>query len=794
MVTSRALPRGGCRIATTALMALAAVFACRSVPPLAAAPPGATVPPVDVSRLQVLMINGGGSKSQNYQSHLLHLRGLYDVLERAGIPGPMISLYVSDGTDPAPDVAVREAQPEADFWLLEGSRLAGPLRTPVVYENTVVPGATLSAATRAALQHWFDTTGRTMRPGDTLLLYVTDHGVRNKEDPSNNAITLWGDNERLSVKDLTAMLGQLDPGVRVVALMSQCYSGGFAELARVRSTGALPDGSTCGYFSSTPDRPAYGCYPENRGRDNVGHSFHFIEAIAEGGEFLRAHEEVLVRDASPDVPLRTSDVFLGHLLRRAADSAKQDPSAFADRFLRAARADPASFEPELRLLDRIGQAYGFAGPRSLHELDQQAGRVPDLAAQLRTQHAAWEAALDSAARANLDRFLEREPSWKTRTDEQTLRSLTPAAARTLTGELLRDLGPSTRADASVEHRLEVLRSRTEESGEVAYRMDVRDGVRLRLQALLTTVAGRAYLAERGTPEERAAYEALRRCEAFAISPVPLPPELQLSRPEAFPAFDADLAAVARVTPGWMGIQFRQASDSARAAAGLSPGAASVLSVYDGSPARRAGLRPGDIVLGPPHLHFAERDQIREWTMLSAVDEPARLDVLRDGRPLDVTLTPKPFPQKLPALPGPPKVGSAAPPLRLGAYRGTPPRSLATGTPHLLFFWATWCAVCKSALPEIVAFEHDRRTPVVAITDEDTNRLDPFFAQHVGPFPALVATDETRQAFLTYGVSGMPTFVLVDGKGIVRGYATGYSPAKGLPLDGWRWAKAPAPKS
>src|SRR5262249_48046143 len=162
----------------------------------------------------------------------------------------------------------------------------------------------------------------------------------------------------------------------------------------------------------------------------------------------------------------------------------------------------------------------------------------------------------------------------------------------------------------------------------------------------------------------------------------------------------------------------------------------------------------------------------------------------DGHPVGVTLTPKPFPQQWPKLPGPPKVGSPAPALRLGEYRGRPPSSLASGTPHLLFFWATWCAVCKSALPEIAAFERERRTPVVAITDEDRSRLDPFFAAHTGPFPALVGTDENRQAFLAYGVSGMPTFVLVDAKGIVRGYATGYSPAKGLALDGWRWSGRP----
>jgi hypothetical protein len=41
------------------------------------------------------------------------------------------------------------------------------------------------------------------------------------------------------------------------------------------------------------------------------------------------------------------------------------------------------------------------------------------------------------------------------------------------------------------------------------------------------------------------------------------------------------------------------------------------------------------------------------------------------------------------------------------------------------------------------------------------------------------------------VSGTPTFVLVDGKGAVQSYATGYTPAQGLPLEGWTWAKRAA---
>jgi thiol-disulfide isomerase/thioredoxin len=789
VVTSGIAVMRGChRVAVVMLLALA-VCACRSRPatPAARRPANARA---DVSHLHVLMVNGGGSREHNYQSHLLHLRALYDLLERAGVPSQRMALYVSDGADPAPDVALREAQPEPDFWLLEGSPLADKLRTPITFENSVVPDAALAPATRGDIARWFETTGRKLRPDDTLLLYVTDHGSRNTDDPTNNAITLWGRGERLPVRDLAGMLRNLDPGVRVVALMSQCFSGGFAELARARSSEALPDGSTCGYFSSTADRPAYGCYAENRGRDNVGHSFHFIEALAERGEFPAAHTDVLVGDDTPDVPLRTSDLFLEDVLQRAAQADGVKPADLIDPLLRQAWGHPESWEPELRLLDRVGHAYGFASPRSMGELEEQLTRMPELAAQLRTQHTAWQGALESATGANVDRFLAGHPTWQARLQPLEAKGATPEEPRPLTTALLRDLAPATRANPEAHRRLGVLHQRAEDSESVAYRMDVRAGVLLRMRAILVTIAGRTYLESRGSDEERKAYDALRRCEGLALPPVPLPPEAHLAPPEPFPSLEDDLAIAARVTPAWMGIQFRQAAQDSRASGKLADGAASVLAVYDGSPARQAGLEPGDIVIGPRGKPFQEKDQIREWTMLSRVDEPVALDVRRGDRQLAVNLVPKPFPQKWPSLPGPPKVGSAAPPLHLGAYRGTPPVSLAKGTPHLLFFWATWCAICKSALPEIAAFERERGIPVVAISDEDRGRLDPFFASHTGPFPPLVAIDENRQAFLAYAVSGMPTFVLVDGSGKVRSYATGYSPAKGLAVDGWTWSARP----
>ncbi len=80
--------------------------------------------------------------------------------------------------------------------------------------------------------------------------------------------------------------------------------------------------------------------------------------------------------------------------------------------------------------------------------------------------------------------------------------------------------------------------------------------------------------------------------------------------------------------------------------------------------------------------------------------------------------------------------------------------------------------------------------MLAITDEPGETLDVFFGKFDKPFPERVATDELRRSFLAYGVSGTPTFVLVDGDGVIRSYSVGYSPAKSLGIEGRTWSRRP----
>jgi len=782
-----ARPRRG--LLAAALVAAVCLPACR------ARAFGSQRPP-DSTHLHVLMINGGATRAQNYQSHFLHLERLLALLKRAGVPRERIAVFDADGPDPAADMAVREVQPEADFWLLRGTRLEQALATPIVYANSALPGVKLAAATRAGLKSWFRTARSRLGAGDTLLVYVTDHGSKNSDDTSNNRITLWGEKESISVSELKELLTLLDPRVRVVALMSQCYSGAFAGLMSVHARGGLPGGAVCGYFSSTPERPAYGCYPENRGKANVGHSFHFLDALERSASFAQAHAEVLFTDHTPDVPIRTSDVFLEELLTRAARAGGQERSVLVDALLHEAWRDKAAWEPEIRLLDRIAHAYGFFSPRSLAELEDQTKSLPDLSDQLKSHGTAWQAALGDLDAANLDRFLAARPDWTPRLEPAALASLGEPARRAITANLLGELVPFRDEDAATAARLALLRGKGEAASAAAYRMEVRAAAVLRLRTVLTGVAGRVYVATRARPAERAAYEAIRGCEDLRLGSAGSMPTALAAAPDPFPPYEDDVQLARQVLPAWMGINFRQADAKTRERLHLPDGAAAVLTVYPDSPAHVAGLEVGDVVLGPPGKPFTEPRQIREWTMLSAIDQPAPLVVRRGEEELRLTLVPKPYPMRLPELPGPPRIGSAAPSLSLSAYRGTLPDGLAGGKPHLLFFWATWCAPCKASLPEVLAFERDRDTQVIAITDEPGEQLDSFFAHWQEPFPATVAIDDLRRASQAYAVSETPTFVLVDGAGHVASESSGYTPEKGLGVPGWSWsggtATAPRP--
>jgi cytochrome c biogenesis protein CcmG, thiol:disulfide interchange protein DsbE len=100
-----------------------------------------------------------------------------------------------------------------------------------------------------------------------------------------------------------------------------------------------------------------------------------------------------------------------------------------------------------------------------------------------------------------------------------------------------------------------------------------------------------------------------------------------------------------------------------------------------------------------------------------------------------------------------------------------------GNPVLLIFWTTWCGVCRHQMPVVDEIRSEYRSQglqVLGVNLEDTAQArDYLVANRLYLRSAVDAQGTIAQQ---YGVSGLPTMVLLDGDGKVRGVSAGYRDA------------------
>lgn len=109
-----------------------------------------------------------------------------------------------------------------------------------------------------------------------------------------------------------------------------------------------------------------------------------------------------------------------------------------------------------------------------------------------------------------------------------------------------------------------------------------------------------------------------------------------------------------------------------------------------------------------------------------------------------------------------RLDEPAPPLT--AARGDEAVELPS-EPHLVHFWATWCAPCRTELPALLTAAEQEGVPLLAVTDEPWPVVRGYFGDAV---PPAVVRDVTGGAARAWRVSGLPdTLVVREGRVVGR---------------------------
>jgi thiol-disulfide isomerase/thioredoxin len=100
---------------------------------------------------------------------------------------------------------------------------------------------------------------------------------------------------------------------------------------------------------------------------------------------------------------------------------------------------------------------------------------------------------------------------------------------------------------------------------------------------------------------------------------------------------------------------------------------------------------------------------------------------------------------------------------------------------LLDFWATWCGPCLQIMPlvsELSKKHKDAGLVVIGVSTEPSTTVAQFRDTRLDPGYELV-TDPNGKASMVYGVTSLPTTILIGRDGKIRHYEVGADPDGGI---------------
>ncbi len=198
----------------------------------------------------------------------------------------------------------------------------------------------------------------------------------------------------------------------------------------------------------------------------------------------------------------------------------------------------------------------------------------------------------------------------------------------------------------------------------------------------------------------------------------------------------------------------------------------IKSVLNKTPAEKAGLKSGDLITAIDSSPVQNREELMVILRGKGVGNSVTVHFTRQGKVDKKTLKLEALPDRV-ELMQKQVMDKPLPPLKVVTVldRKTLTHADLMGKVSIVEFWATWCPACRSAIPRLNEWTKAHpKIQIIGITDESEALVKEFLKTEKMNYTVAIDAEQSLQTALQIG--SIPTFLLVDSKGIVRDIALG----------------------